>query len=113
MTGQTFYRLRSEYGGPRIDQAGRLKRLESENSRPKRAAADMTLDNRIVREASGKLLSPSRRRRCVDSVYNAAIGQPAKGRDDAPTSCLDHTGLAQGCLLLWRRFSICFVLEWQ
>jgi len=100
VTGQTFYRRRSDCGGTRIDQAGR----------PNRAAADLTRDNRILREASGKLLSPSRRRRCVNSVYNAAIGQPARGRDDAPTSCLDNTGLEQSSLLLWPRNSICFVL---
>lgn len=52
-TGQTFYRRRCESGGPMNDQAGRLKRLESENSRPTRAGAALTLDNRILREASG------------------------------------------------------------
>jgi len=50
--GQTFYRPRSDCGGPMIDQAGRLKRLKSENSRPKRAGADLTPDNRNLREAS-------------------------------------------------------------
>ncbi len=52
VTEQTFYRWRSEYGGLRIDQARRLKRLESENSRLKRAVADLTLDNQILREAA-------------------------------------------------------------
>ena len=52
VTEQTFYHWRSEYGGLRIDQARRLKRLESENSRLKRAVADLTLDNWILREAS-------------------------------------------------------------
>ncbi len=52
VTDQTFYRWRSEYGGLRIDQARRLKRLELENSRLKRAVADLTLDNQIQREAS-------------------------------------------------------------
>ncbi len=52
VTEQTFYRWRSEYGGLRIDQARRLKRLELENSRLKRAVADLTLDNQILREAS-------------------------------------------------------------
>jgi len=42
VTEQTFYRWRSEYGGLRIDQAKRLKR----------AVADLTLDNQILREAS-------------------------------------------------------------
>ena len=52
VTEQTFYRWRSEYGGLRIDQARRLKRLESENNRLKRAVAELTLDNQIPREAS-------------------------------------------------------------
>ncbi len=52
VTEQTFYRWRSEYGGLRIDQARRLKQLESENSRLKRAIADLTLDNQILKEAT-------------------------------------------------------------
>ena len=52
VTQQTFYRWRTEYGGLTIDQARRLKRLESENSRLKRAVADLTLDNQIPREAA-------------------------------------------------------------
>ena len=52
VTEQTFYRWRSEYGGLRIDQARRLKQLESENTRLKRAIADLTLDNQILKEAS-------------------------------------------------------------
>ena len=52
VTQQTFYRWRSEYGGLRIDQARRLKRLESENSRLKTAVADLMLDNQIQKEAA-------------------------------------------------------------
>ena len=52
VTQQTFYRWRTEYGGLRIDQARCLKRLESENSRLKTAVAGLTLDNRILREAT-------------------------------------------------------------
>ena len=52
VTEQTFYRWRSEFGGLRIDQARRLKRLESENGRLKRAVADLTLDNQILKEAA-------------------------------------------------------------
>ena len=52
VTEQTFYRWRSEYGGLRTDQARRLKRLELENSRLKRAVADLTLDNQILTETS-------------------------------------------------------------
>ena len=49
---QTFYRWRAEYGGLRIDQARRLKQLETDNSRLKRAVADLTLDNQIPKEAA-------------------------------------------------------------
>ena len=52
VTEQTFYRWRNEYGGLRIDQVKRLKRLESENGRLKRAVADLTLDNQILKEAA-------------------------------------------------------------
>jgi len=49
----TYYRWRKEYGGMRVTQAKRLKELEKENSRLKRAVADLTLDNLILKEASG------------------------------------------------------------
>ena len=39
VTEQTFYRWRAEYGGLRIDQARRLRQLETENTRLRRAAA--------------------------------------------------------------------------
>ena len=45
---QTFYRWRAEYGDLRVDQARRLKLLETENSRLKRAMAELTLDNQIL-----------------------------------------------------------------
>jgi len=48
----TYYRWRKEYGGMGVTQARRLKELEKENSRLKRAVADLTLDNLILKEAS-------------------------------------------------------------
>ena len=48
----TYYRWRKEYGGMRVTQAKRLKELEKENSRLKRAVADLMLDNLILKEAS-------------------------------------------------------------
>ena len=47
---QTFCRWRAEYGGLRVDQARCLKQLETENSRLKRAVAELTLDNQILKE---------------------------------------------------------------
>ena len=49
---QTYYRWRREYGGMKVSQARRLKELERENGRLKRAVADLTLDKLIVEEAA-------------------------------------------------------------
>ena len=51
VTEQIFYRWRNEYSVLKTDQAKRLKQLELENTRLKRAAADLTVDNQILREA--------------------------------------------------------------
>ena len=52
VTGNTYYRWRKEYGGMGLDQARRLKELETENARLKRVVADLTLDNVILKEVS-------------------------------------------------------------
>lgn len=51
ITEQTFYRWRLEYGLMKLDQAKRLKELESENARLKKLVADLSLDNAILNEA--------------------------------------------------------------
>lgn len=48
----TYYRWRKEYGGMGVDQARRLKELEAENARLKKAVADLTLDKMILAEAA-------------------------------------------------------------
>lgn len=48
----TYYKWRKEYGGMGMDQARRLKELEAENKRLKRAVADLTLDNQILKDVS-------------------------------------------------------------
>ena len=52
VTANTYYRWRKEYGGLGMDQARRLKELETENARLNRAVADLTLDNLILKEVS-------------------------------------------------------------
>ena len=52
VTEQTFYRWRNEYGGLSIDQAKRFKQIEAEKVRLKRAIADLTLDNQILKDAA-------------------------------------------------------------
>ena len=48
----TYYRWRKEYGGMKITQAKRLKELEKENARLRKAVADLTLDKLILAEAA-------------------------------------------------------------
>ena len=49
---QSYYRWRREYGGLKVEQARRLKELEQENTRLKRAVAELTLDKLILKEAA-------------------------------------------------------------
>jgi len=48
----TYYRWRQEFGGLKIEQVKRLKELELENSRLRKAVSDLTLDKLILQEAS-------------------------------------------------------------
>jgi transposase-like protein len=52
VTEVTYYRWRSEYGGLKGDQVKRLKELEAENARLRRAVSDLTLEKLILKEAS-------------------------------------------------------------
>ena len=52
VTEVTYYRWRNEYGGLKGDQVKRLKELETENGRLRRAVSDLTLDNLILTEAA-------------------------------------------------------------
>ena len=52
VTEVTYYRWRQEFGGLKSDQVKRLKDLETENTRLRRAVADLTLDKLILKEAA-------------------------------------------------------------
>ena len=52
VTQPTYYRWRKEYGGMSRDQLKRLKELEAENTRLRRAVSDLTLDKMILTEAA-------------------------------------------------------------
>ena len=55
VTEPTYYRWRTEFGGLKLDQVRRLKELERENARLRKAVSDLTLDKIILKEAaSGK-----------------------------------------------------------
>jgi putative transposase len=46
------YRWRQEYGGLKSDQVKRLKELETENVRLRKAVSDLTLEKLILKEAA-------------------------------------------------------------
>ena len=50
VTEQSYYRWRKEYGGLQTNQVKRLKEMEKENQRLRRAVSDLTLDNQILQE---------------------------------------------------------------
>ena len=50
----TFYKWRSKYGGMDVNEARRLRSLEEENSRLKRAVADLTVQVQILKEVNSK-----------------------------------------------------------
>jgi putative transposase len=49
VTEVTYYRWRSEYGGLKGDQVKRLKELEAENTRLRRAVSDLMLEKLILK----------------------------------------------------------------
>jgi len=48
----SYYRWRKEYGGMTTSQVKRLKELEKENQRLRKAVSDLTLDKLILQEAA-------------------------------------------------------------
>ncbi len=52
VTEATYYRWRAEYGGLKLDQVKRLKVLETENGRLRRAVAELTLEKLVLKEAA-------------------------------------------------------------
>jgi transposase-like protein len=52
ITEQTYYRWRKEFGGLKLDQANRLKKLEQENGRLKRLVAELPLQKQVLRDVA-------------------------------------------------------------
>ncbi|MDX1486285.1 MAG: IS3 family transposase [Alphaproteobacteria bacterium] len=115
VTQQTYYRWRKLYGGMGREQLKRLKELEKENQRLRRAVSDLTLDKLILTEAApGKLLSPSRRRRCIDHVRQVhgvserracrALGQHRSTQRKIPQGQPDEERLTEDIIELARDY---------
>ena len=51
---QTFYRWRRKYGGLEVSEAKKLRELERENGELKKMVAELSLDNRLLKELNQK-----------------------------------------------------------
>ncbi|MCX8955392.1 IS3 family transposase [Ruegeria sp. NA] len=112
---QTYYRWRKKYGGMGVDQLKELKRLQKENERLRRAVSDLTLDKLILTEANkGKLLSPARRRACIDHVRSQlkvserracrVLGQHRSTQRRVPQGRADEDRLVADMIELTRQY---------
>ena len=54
ITEQTFYRWRRKYGGMEVSEAKKLRELERENAELKKMVADLSLDNRMLKDLNSK-----------------------------------------------------------
>ena len=68
MTPFTYYRWRKEYGGLKSDQVKRLKELEKENERLRKAISDLTLEKLIRGRRPRETSEPRSPRHCIDHV---------------------------------------------
>ena len=50
----TYYRWKAQYGGLEVNQLRRLRQLEDENQKLKQLVADLTLDNRALKDIKAK-----------------------------------------------------------
>ncbi|WP_394196059.1 IS3 family transposase [Litoreibacter albidus] len=115
VTEQTYYRWKKKYGGMGTEQLKELKRLQKENERLRRAVSDLTLDKLILKEAAfGKLLSPSRRRACIDHVHRRfkvserrvcrVLGQHRSTQRRLPNGRADEERLVEDMIELTRQY---------
>ncbi|WP_376100645.1 IS3 family transposase (plasmid) [Roseomonas sp. CCTCC AB2023176] len=115
VTEVTYYRWRREFGGLKSDAVKRMKELEAENARLRKPVADLTLDKQILAEAApGKLLSPARRRACVEHVMEtmgvserracAALGQHRSTQRKVPRGGEDEERLTADIVELAREY---------
>src|SRR5215204_7689908 len=97
VTEVTYDRWRQEYGGLKSDQIKRMKELETENQRLRKAIADLTLDKLILQEAArGNLLPPRASARLCGAHQVHADHLRAPRLPGARSAPLDTTQSAAG-----------------
>jgi transposase-like protein len=115
ITEQTYYRWRKQYGGMGADQLKELKKLQKENEQLRCAVAYLTIDKQILAEAApGKLLSHTRRRRCIDQMRDMlgvserraclVLGQHRSTKRHVPIGRADEERLVKDLIELARLY---------
>ncbi len=100
ITENAYCRWRREYGGMKVDQARRLKELEKENGRPKRAAGRRRAgQGDPAGGRHGKILSPARRREAVEhaKARSARIASRSAGPARSWGSAARRSGARPPC----------------
>lgn len=83
----TYRRWRQEFGGLKIDQVRRLRELEAENARLRRAVSDLTPDKLILQEdAKGNFLAPR-----ADGLASSIFGENYARRSVVLVRCSEST----------------------
>src|SRR5215217_1126911 len=72
VTEVTYYRWPQEFGGLKSDQVKRLKDLETENTRLRRAISDLTLDKLILQEAPLSRQYRAKARKCFGAIVSCS-----------------------------------------
>ena len=96
VTEVTYYRWRQEYGGLKSDQIKRLKELEAENQRLRKAIADLTLDKLILQEAARETSEPRASARLCRARHAGPERLRASRLSRARSAPLDTTQSAAG-----------------
>ncbi len=88
----TFYRWRKEYAGMSGDQLRRLKELEQENERLRRAVSDLTLDKQILKEAARGNFRAPRTAASASIMSVTGSGSRSAGlQPDGPTAAASRS----------------------
>ena len=96
VTAFTYYRWRKEFGGLKSDQVKRLKDLEKENERLRKAVSDLTLEKLILAEAAGETSEPRPASSLCRACRGEALGFGAIGVPGPGAASIDAAKAANG-----------------
>ena len=99
-TEVTYYRWRQEYGGLKVGQVRRLKELETENGRLRRAVADLTLDKLILNEAAAGNYRAPRDGAPASSPFATSCRSPSAAPARPPASTARRSASSRGAVMM-------------